>query len=326
LKKNFILEATNKKIDIKFADSTIPSSDIEYILKKKTSQDSVWQAIPNGLPALHFDLQSNTDYDLSIRYKFQPETINHYLIIVKPYWWQSTFFKILVFFIGLSFLFLSGFYFYNRRRKNQFAKQQEETEKIILNLKAIHSQLNPHFIFNSLSSIQGLINTNRISDANKYLSEFSNLMRNTLIDSDKIYHTLDEEIKVLDTYLKLEQLRFQFEYSFRKEDSISKSEIEIPTFLLQPLVENAVKHGVSGLREKGKINIRFIRDGNNLIAEISDNGKGFKNEKKLNGYGYKLTNDKIELLNKISGKDAIELKILRKNEETVVEIIFKNWL
>lgn len=286
----------------------------------------MWQAIPKGLPALHFDLQSNTDYDLFLRYKFQPETINHYVIIVRPYWWQSILFKIIAVVVGISLIVLTGFYFYKKRKEQQLLKQREETEKIILNLRAIHGQLNPHFIFNSLNSIQGLINTNKISKANEYLSEFSNLMRNTLVDSDKIYHTLDKEIKTLSTYLKLEQLRFEFDYNFKIDESININEIEFPTLLLQPLVENAVKHGVSGLRDEGKIIIHFFRDNHNLIAEITDNGKGFENKTQPNGYGWKLTDDKIELLNKISGSESITKNIFRKNLKIVIQISFKSWI
>ena len=284
----------------------------------------MWQAIPGGLPALHFNLQSDNEYDLFLRYKFQPETINHYLVIVKPYWWQSVLFKIIAAVVGLSFIMLISFYFYRKRKEQQLLKQRQETEKTILNLRAIHGQLNPHFIFNSLSSIQGLINTNRIKQANEYLSEFSNLMRNTLIDSDKIYHTLDKEIKVLTTYLKIEQLRFEFDYKFKIDESLKINEIEFPTLLLQPLVENAVKHGVSGLRYKGEIIIHFFRDNHNLIVEIKDNGKGIENKMQPDRFGWKLTDDKIKLLNKISGSEYITKNIFRKNQQTVMQMSFKN--
>ena len=278
------------------------------------------------MPALHFDLQSNTDYDLSIRYKFQPETVNHYVVTVKPYWWQSILLRIIAAIIILSLMVIIGFYYYRKRKEKQLINQQGETEKLELKLRAIHGQLNPHFIFNSLNSIQGLINTNRISQANEYLSEFSSLMRNTLIDSDKIYHSLDKELKILSTYLKLEQLRFEFNYDFKIGESINIPEIEFPSMLLQPLIENAVKHGVSGLREKGEIEIHFYRDNHNLIAEIKDNGNGFEDKFKSNGYGCKLTDDKIKLLNKLSGVESITKTIFRKNERTVVQILFKNKL
>ena len=208
-----------------------------------------------------------------LRYKFQPETLSVYLIEVKPIWWQRTLFKIIASLIVLSVIFFSLFHFYRKRKKRQLIKQREETEKSMLELKAIRSQLNPHFIFNSLSSIQGLINTNKIESANVYLSEFSNLMRNTLTESDKIFQPLDKEVNMLETYLKIEQLRFQFEYSIKVDCNAELNQIEIPSLLLQPLVENAIKHGVSRLREKGKVDIHFYLKNRNLFAEIEDKNK-----------------------------------------------------
>lgn len=305
---------------------TFDNSEIEYILKPISAQDSVWQTIPKGLPALHFELQTGNSYDLFLRYKFQIETINHYLFTVKNHWWQTTIFKVTALLFCLSLISLLSFFYYQRNKKNKLAHQERETESTVLKLKAIRSQLNPHFIFNSLNSIQSLINTNQISEANRYLSEFSNLMRNTLTDSDKVFQTLNNEIKMLDIYLKLEQLRFEFEYSITTDKNINRNETEIPILLLQPLVENAVKHGVSELREKGKVNIHFYSDNSVLIAEIKDNGKGFMDEKKAGGYGLKLTHEKIQLLNKMLKGQSIEKKISHKNEETAVQIIFKNWL
>jgi LytS/YehU family sensor histidine kinase len=151
-------------------------------------------------------------------------------------------------------------------------------------------------------------------------------MRNTLIDTDKIYHSLDKEIKILSTYLKLEQLRFEFDYNFKIDESININEIEFPGMLLQPLVENAVRHGVSGLRGEGEIIIHFYRNNHNLIVEIKDNGNGFEDNLKSNGFGCKLTADKIKLLNKLSGVESITKNIFRKNERTVIQILFKNKL
>ena len=275
------------------------------------------------MAVLHLDLQPGNDYDLLLRYKSQPESTNIYSFYVKPFWWQTGWFKILEALFYLLILFLLIFYFYRRKKKRQLIKQQEKTERLLLELKSMRSQLNPHFIFNSLSSIQGLINTNKLDDANLYLSQFSNLMRNALTENDKLYQTLEKEIELLQTYLKMEQLRFQFEFKIETQDGEKINGIGIPSLLLQPIVENAVKHGVAELREKGKINIHFYAVSDNLVAEIKDNGKGFPVKNDLNGYGLKITDERISLLNKINGQ-KIEKKIFRMNNETVVEIIFKN--
>lgn len=269
-------------------------------------------------------LRSGYDYTLLLRYKFQPETVNEYTFIVKPHWWQTTFFRLFSVLLSAIILFLLLFYLYKKRKKKQKIIQQEHTQKMLLEIKAIRAQLNPHFIFNALSSIQGLINSGKINDANFYLSEFSNLMRNTLTESDTIFHPLEKEIKLLETYLKLEQLRFQFDYKIELDINIKVNEIEIPSLLLQPLVENAVKHGVSALQEKGKIYINFFISDRDLIAEVKDNGGGFNSVITPDGYGFKLTNDRIILLNKMNKEQQICKKIFRKNDQTIVQLIFKN--
>lgn len=272
---------------------------------------------------MHLTLETDNDYDLLLRYKSQPETINVYTFHVKPFWWQTLWFKIIAITFSLSLFFILLFYFYRNKKKQQLLKKQEEIKKGMLELKAIRSQLNPHFIFNALSSIQGLINSNKINDANYYLSGFSDLMRNTLAQSDKIFQPLEKEIAILETYIKIEQLRFGFKYEMNVDANIKTNEIEIPSLLLQPLVENAIKHGVSALREKGNVTIHFFIGDNNLIAEIKDNGAGFDDANK-NGFGWQLTNDRITLLNKMNKEQSIDKKIFRVNNETVVQIIFKN--
>lgn len=275
---------------------------------------------------MDLELYSGKKYELLLRYKFQHETINRYYIVTSPNFWQITLVKIILGAVILCLLLFSIYYFYQQKQKKEIIEQQNENEKTLLKLTAIRAQLNPHFIFNSLSSIQGLINTNEISSANKYLAEFSNLMRNTLVDGDKVFQNLDKEINILTTYLNLEQLRFKFEYRIEIDKTINETEIEIPSMLLQPMVENAIKHGVSELRENGKVYINFFRNGADLMAEIKDNGKGFNNTKITDGYGLKLTNDRIELLNKMISDQEIIKNIFRENDQTVVQVIFKNWL
>ena len=323
LKKNFTIEADDGKLLLfpnqhPFANI----SEIEYCLISSNSTDTAWTS-SSGMSSLPIEVQPNNDYTLLLRYKFQQESVNKYTFHVKPHWWQTTIAKIFDALLFIAILFLLIFYFYRKTKRTQLIKQREKTEKSMLELKSIRSQLNPHFIFNSLSSIQGLVNTNKIESANLYLSEFSNLMRNTLTENDKLSHSLEKETELLESYLKMEQLRFQFNYTITTESNINIHEIEIPSLLLQPLIENAVKHGVSGLREKGKVNIRFYLNENNLIAEVKDNGKGFPGKNNSNGYGLKLTDERILLLNKIKGQH-FERKMFRMNNETIVQIIFKN--
>jgi LytS/YehU family sensor histidine kinase len=195
-----------------------------------------------------------------------------------------------------------------------------------LEIKAIHAQFNPHFVFNALNSIQGLINKEDIAGANKYLSVFGQLMRNSLANSDKNLISLSEEIDILETYLKLEQLRFGFTYKVEVSKDINVYETEIPSLLLQPLIENAIKHGISGLRENGIIDLSFKRDSNDMLVTLTDNGKGFLLQEKSGGYGLKLTVERIKLMNRVLKGQSIQFEIKASlGSPTKVYLIFSNW-
>ena len=266
------------------------------------------------------NLKPGNTYLLSTYYKYQPENAVLYKIVIAPTWYQKSSFKwilgISISLLLLAFAYL--FYSYKIRR------QKQEQARIDLELKSIRSQLNPHFIFNALSSIQGLINNNEIDKANIYLSEFGSLMRDTLSGNNTINNTLSAEIKILDRYLQLEQLRFGFKFNINTSDKINGSEIEIPSLLLQPLVENAVKHGVSALRDQGKIDIDFEKHDADLVIKIKDNGKGFS-EEPPNGYGIKLTRERIQLLNQVNKEQPVSFDINSAKTGTTVLLSFKNW-
>ncbi len=290
---------------------------LEYRIISATDTGS-WKLSGNDIRLAN--LKGKATYKLQVRYVLQQERINTYTLQVGPNWYQTT-----VFYMGCGLGFLAGIvgivWVFYRRKTIAVQQKQEALEQQI---RIIQSQLNPHFVFNSLSSIQGMIHTNRIKEANIYLTEFSKLLRNTLTKSDKIYNRLDSEITILDTYLKLEQLRFGFFYSITTDEGINNAEIEIPSLLLQPIVENAVKHGVSALKEKGAITIRFFKKYQNLIAEIQDNGEDYNNSQHL-GYGLKLTHDRISLINEMTGYEAIELSS-GFSGGMQVQVKFNDWL
>lgn len=144
-----------------------------------------------------------------------------------------------------------------------------------LKLQAIRSQMNPHFIFNALGSIQALILQKKNEAANRYLTDFSKLLRTVLVSSEKQLIPLSDEIRLLHLYLQLEQLRTPFEYQFIIEDSVCPDTEEIPGMLLQPLVENAIIHGIVP-QGKGKITIHIYQKENILYCEICDNGPGLQ--------------------------------------------------
>ena len=266
-------------------------------------------------------------YRLAIRFSKQRQHISSYNFEVKPAWHQTTAFKIITGSMIAACLGFIALLLVLRNERRKVAMERAAKEKLHLELKSIYLQLNPHFIFNCLGSIQGLINKNDTVAANEYLSSFGSLLRDSLSGSNKDVDSLAGEIATLDRYLALEQLRFGFTYRLHTGEDIDLINTTIPYLLLQPLVENAVKHGVAGMQEKGAIVVNFTRQQNDMLVKIADNGKGFNTGGPGTGHGLRLTRDRIQLLNKIAPTKNIILTVVSGEEAgTVVVLLFKNWL
>jgi tetratricopeptide (TPR) repeat protein len=184
----------------------------------------------------------------------------------------TTLFILLVF--GIVFLI------YNRRQLKKTLTLQKELAEY--EQKALHLQMNPHFVFNCLGSISSFIVQNGTDSAIKYLSKFSKLMRLTLEYSKESLIPIDREIESLQNYLELEQLRFNnvFEFTITKSKDI-EDDMALPPLLLQPFVENAIIHGLVPKKEQGKIEIEFHIGEQSLICTIADNGIGFNKSQQL---------------------------------------------
>jgi LytS/YehU family sensor histidine kinase len=193
--------------------------------------------------------------------------------------------------------------------------RRREQEKTAINKRigdleqlARKSQMNPHFIFNSLNSIQQYVMDADLAGANKFISGFSRLIRQTLDFSSKQEISLEEEVNYLTNYLELEKTRLEaaFTYSVNIDDGILMSEHYIPPMILQPFVENSVRHGLRYRKDKGgKITITVIKQNNQLIFVLEDNGVGRKAAQQYKSIspieyqskGISLTAERIALLN-----------------------------
>ncbi len=311
-----------QKIIFQFVDTAA----IEFLVKlSRTDTTASWNSFTGG--TLFLTLEENQIYEVLFREKNKYTNTTHYIIDAKAFWWKRTEFVALIIALFGLFIISTVFYLFRRKKKNELRKKEYEKNQAKYELKAMYAQLNPHFVFNALSSIQGLINKNDIPGANYYLTEFSNLLRETLKNNDKELVPLQTELKILDTYLKLEQLRFHFQYEIIIDEKIDKNSVEIPALLLQPLIENAVKHGISTLHDNGTIKINFFSDHQNLQIIIWDNGIGFTKNTTGNGLGLKLTKDRIALLNQSFRKQHIQFSIeSTQNTGTTVHLRFVNWL
>ena len=203
------------------------------------------------------------------------------------------------FFISTVLVLFLALFIYQRYRlkqksahhlslKNQeIAGKNEEIERVnrALEKRMLRAQMDPHFVFNSLSAIQHFITISDKTSALKYLSKFSRLIRQVLENSSTITVSIADEIKVLEYYLELESLRFnhQFEYSIQVDGNINIHDTEIPFLLLQPYVENAIVHGFCKGDVKGKLKITLDRYEDHVICIIEDNGIGRKAAQSMNG-------------------------------------------
>ena len=196
--------------------------------------------------------------------------------------------------LGIFTLLMSVFgVFYNSRIR----KQKLQTKLSQLKLKAIRSQMNPHFIFNSLTSIQSLILRSDIEQSNHYLTTFSRMLRNVLTSSEKSLIPLASELELIEQYLHIEQLRMPISYSLEVADDIYTDSIEVPGMLLQPIVENAIIHGLFP-QQGGQIDIKLWLEESNLWCNIIDNGVGLKktSDSKSN-FGLNSIQERLTLLN-----------------------------
>ncbi|WP_418510679.1 histidine kinase [Corallibacter sp.] len=178
---------------------------------------------------------------------------------------------------GLVLLLVTAYFMF------KYIKQQRLANNLLA-LKSLRSQMNPHFIFNALNSVNSFIATNDERTANKYLSDFSILMRTVLENSEKDFIPLEKEIELLELYTKLEHFRFQdkFDYSIIVNDNVEVEDYQIPPMLLQPYIENAVWHGLRYKTEKGLLQIVVSKKTESEITiTITDNGVGRARSKSL---------------------------------------------
>ncbi|MBT1690227.1 histidine kinase [Dawidia soli] len=201
---------------------------------------------------------------------------------------------------------VTSYYIYKNAQASKVANQ-------LLALKSLRSQMNPHFIFNALNSVNHFVAEQDERAANKFLSEFSQLMRLVLENSQEDFIPLFKEQEILALYLKLEHYRFRdkFDYRIDTDESINAEAIEVPPMLIQPYIENAVWHGLRYKEEKGMLTLRIYQQDATLMVEITDDGIGRKrsaalktaNQKKHNSTGLKNIQERLDIINRVYNAD-----------------------
>jgi ligand-binding sensor domain-containing protein len=197
-------------------------------------------------------------------------------IFITPPFWATWWFKtiVVIAFIGAVFLF---FKIREKRIKREQIRQTAINKQIAeIRMIALRGQMNPHFIFNSLNSIQHFITTREKEEALNYLSKFSKLIRKILENSRENTVSISNELQLLELYIQLEQLRFnnKFDYHITIDEKIEMENTEIPPLLIQPYIENAILHGLINKNSKGDLWLSLERNNGLLICKIEDNGIG----------------------------------------------------
>jgi two-component sensor histidine kinase len=244
--------------------------------------------------------------DCKLRDELWRSRIFTFYIYRKPFWYQTENWKTIFWITGVLIFMVLVFVAVLLTRFYVTKKNERRRALTELELRAIHSQINPHFIFNTLSTSLFFISKNRLDDAYDHVNKFSKLLRSYLKSSQDRYVMLGEEIGMLRSYIELQQVRFENKFDFKVEvdNKLPLANIKIPSLLLQPLVENAINHGLFHRRSDGFLLLKFMQggDASELICIIDDNGVGRAAAKKINesnsgrdSFGTKLTTQLLEV-------------------------------
>lgn len=307
----------NIRIEFSAVDLTGFNPFFEYSIN---NQD--WQRTENNI--LSLQNQPPDNYTIRIRSLKRDGTPSSQVATISfriktPFWKSNWFWTGLVIlgFIGSIFLLQTR---NKQRQKKVIEKITTEKKLAELEMQALKAQINPHFVFNCLNSIKGFIYEKNYGQADKYLDKFSELLRSTMDNADASIISLEEEIKYLDNYLQLEKLRFgdKFEYSIQTAPGLDRTKAFVPAMLLQPYVENAIRHGVRYLEnKKGLITIMAKKEQGSFICTIEDNGIGrvkaqqlkSENHIEYQSRGMQLSKRRAELYN-------IQQEVMDKKDET----------
>lgn len=301
--KSIQLDYNQNDVEIVFAANNTFNADKNLFRYKVVGLTDTWSdfelngriqllGIPNGKYKVLLEGKNSGTGAI-----FQSKTLD--LIITPPFW------KTLWFIIGsIIFFSIVGFVVYKKRihrvEKQERAKATIQKRLAETKMEALQSQMNPHFIFNAMNSIQNFIIDNNVDEALMYMGEFSKLIRQTLNNSSQQRITLKDEIRYLKSYITLENMRFKNKINFvlNIDATLDIAEIEIPPMLIQPFIENVFVHAFDSNSKKPTLMISMRQIENYLLCEITDNGKGMASENlnKLNtSKGIQLAKERIAL-------------------------------
>lgn len=316
IKKNAIFPYNKNHLGFSFFANNFPNPERVTYTWQLLGMEESWSPFTNRNEVSYSNLPPG-EYTFRVRAKNEQDIVGDAIatsFTIEPPFWETWLFRfsaiaILVFLIGLLFWYRIR----QVRKKAAQEKAQLEMENHLLQLeqKARQLQMNPHFIFNALNSIQSLVSRKDFDGSRSYILKFGKLMRAVLDNSRQATIPLEKEIDTLKKYLEMEQFCRDDKFEFTIETSqINNDDLMIPPMLLQPFIENAILHGVAPLKDrKGLITIKMEEYAARLKISIVDNGVGLNKspeigvEKKRSSAGIAVTKERIRILN---GKMSIE--------------------
>ena len=238
------------------------------VVRNGTNRIFSYTNVPPGNYTLKVTVSNNDDQWNKAGFELE-------LIIIPPFW-ATWWFKTIVVLVLVGSVLLFFKLRENRIKKEQIRQTAINKQIAEIRMIALRGQMNPHFIFNSLNSIQHFITTRDKEEALNYLSKFSKLIRKILENSRENTVSISNELELLELYIQLEQLRFsnKFDYHIAIDEKIDLQNTEIPPLLIQPYIENAILHGLINKNDKGDLWLSLERNNGLLICKIEDNGIG----------------------------------------------------
>ena len=227
----------------------------------------------------------------------------------------SNILSLTVIFVFWSLIYF-GFHFFDNYKKTEIQNLRLEANSKEIELNKLKSQLNPHFMFNSMNSIRALVDEDP-KKAKVAITQLSNILRNTLMMHKNKFITLEEELVLVKDYLELELIRFEERLNFQFDIDPNTLLLHIPPMMIQTLVENGIKHGISKYADGGNISISAIKEPGNFIIKIINTGQLHENHKSDSGFGITNTTNRLELL---FGKKAT-FSIKNLDDKNVISLI-----
>jgi len=331
------IEYYNNNISIRY--SALPYYDplnMEYSwMLKGMSND--WSEVTSLTEVSFYKLKYGR-YDFFIRYRLKGESWSKtYKLVgftILPAWWQTVWFKLCLFLFLLFILLLVYKLRVWQIKKQENLKHDYELRISKIEMQALRSQMNPHFLFNSLNSIRLFVMKNETIKATEYLTQFSQLVRHILNTSRVDLVSLEDELNAIKLYINLEQARFEKEFTFnlKVDESLDLDSIQIPPMLLQPYIENAIWHGFMNKEGDGVLGLEIFEKNDIVVFNIIDNGIGIKKSKELKSktalkdksFGMEITNERVEHFNKVnSNKIKVEIvDILPTGTQVIITLTY----